>query len=558
MKPPFFPRAGRRFLLALSLFGLLAGCSGKKEGADAPTQARIDFLQAFILAQDGNKLQALHFLDESLQHQREGNLAADLAFQLLAETRTNSSLILRGPTEAVVRIAYSPDGTLLAAASRDNNARIWDVRTGKLLQTLPHENDVLMAEFNPDGTRLVTASDDETAVIWDVQTGRPLLTLKNIEEVRYARFSPDGTKVATADDTSTIFVWDAKSGEKILSHRYKNGAYGANFNADGSRLLTFTGDDCADLFDLKTGQPVAEPIKHGSGIYVASYSPDGSTILTASADATARLWDATTGKSLDRAFPHDFWVNYASFSPDGTKVATASADYTARVWDARTGQPVTPPLLHIGAVLYAFFSPDGRRVLTVSQDHTARVWNATSGAPVGLPVQNVAEGLTAVFSPDGRFLATALQDHTVRIWALPPVETAPEWLAPLARFASTQTLYAQTSKSAVPESIMQLREKLLASTSKDPWEAFGRWYFSEGDVRPVIPGSSLSLKNHVENLIAAGDRNSIEYAISLSQKQPSWMVRLVPMLLEVKRREAATGPESALLEKPPQKKGHSL
>jgi hypothetical protein len=33
----------------------------------------------------------------------------------------------------------------------------------------------------------------------------------------------------------------------------------------------------------------------------------------------------------------------------------------------------------------------------------------------------------------------------------------------------------------------------------------------------------------VDSLIALGDRASIDYAVSLSQGQPSWLVKLIPL-----------------------------
>jgi len=72
-----------------------------------------------------------------------------------------------------------------------------------------------------------------------------------------------------------------------------------------------------------------------------------------------------------------------------------------------------------------------------------------------------------------------------------------------------------------------LRAKLLASKSSDPWERFGRWYFLESDVRPISPWSTVSLQKYVNDLVSLGDKDSLDYAISLSQGRPAWMVTLM-------------------------------
>src|SRR5262249_49715024 len=151
---------------------------------------------------------ALQRLAESLRLQPHGNPAAGLAFELLTEQRTNSRLLLRGHTAAVIYAAYSPDGTKIVTASSDHTARLWDARTGKqLLPPLQHDDDVLMADFSPNGKRVVTGSADHTARVWDVETGRPIgVPMQDTGAIQYVKFSPDGKMVATGSDDNNARV----------------------------------------------------------------------------------------------------------------------------------------------------------------------------------------------------------------------------------------------------------------------------------------------------------------------------------------------------------------
>jgi WD40 repeat protein len=71
-------------------------------------------------------------------------------------------------TGVPTHLAFSPDGRLLATASHDETARLWDPATGEHRRTLTgHTGAVCGVAFSPDGRLLATTSYDETARLWD-------------------------------------------------------------------------------------------------------------------------------------------------------------------------------------------------------------------------------------------------------------------------------------------------------------------------------------------------------------------------------------------------------
>src|SRR5262249_38091334 len=116
-------------------------------------------------------------------------------------------------------LTISRDGRRIATACMNNGtARVWDASTGKALtKPLQHPGNftVLDASLSPDGTVLATACADGQARIWDVarQEVRALAEMKHSYALLCLCFSPDGRWLATGGTDHTARVWDASSGQ---------------------------------------------------------------------------------------------------------------------------------------------------------------------------------------------------------------------------------------------------------------------------------------------------------------------------------------------------------
>ena len=149
-------------------------------------------------------------------------------------------------------IAYSPDGTRLAAASSIGIC-LYDAYTGAEVSLLTgHTGWVQSVSFSPDGTTIASGSSDDTIRLWDAQTGAPKRTLTGTGGVQSVSFSPDGTTIASGSREDTVRLWDAQT---------------------GAPKHTLTG--------------------HTSRIVSVLFSPDGITIASANWEGKILLWELT-------------------------------------------------------------------------------------------------------------------------------------------------------------------------------------------------------------------------------------------------------------------------
>jgi WD40 repeat protein len=352
----------------------------------------------------------------------------------LWDVRTGRRVTQTAPDyNAVISLAFSPDGSRIGVGSLGGTASVSDARTGRTLLTLRgHTGEIQAIAYSADGARIATAGSDGTTRIWDVADGRNLLSVQaGTAAVDAVAFSPDGTRVATASADGGVRIWDitpAGSREWLTIGAHRGGVESLLYANDGKTIASTGFEDRYEkIWDARTGRFLHSfkvykwPDVKAYGAIQADARLRASTGATSIGGYTASISSETsalysvTGNRIADLGPD---VASLTFDPAGTRLAVGSRDGDVVLYGIPSGRIESTIATGQGIVESVAFAPDGRTLATGGQDLTTRLWDVATGTSVTTLTGQTSSVSALAFAPNGDFLATGSLDGTIRVYVL--------------------------------------------------------------------------------------------------------------------------------------------
>jgi len=230
--------------------------------------------------------------------------------------------------------AFNARGTMVATASSDYSARLWEVPSLRLKAALiGHEDDVDMAVFSPDDSLVATCALDRTVRIFDTAGHCRKILRGHTGNILSVAWTCDGGRLVSSSVDGTVREWDAITGDELRCTELSVRTDSLVIDAAG-RIIA--GDDQGRIAIIVAGD-MSFIRAHEAGIKKIAYDETDGILVTLSYDRTLAIWaligDRRAQEVARTALPAAVWARAAvMIAPGRVAVGTFGSSFCVYDW----------------------------------------------------------------------------------------------------------------------------------------------------------------------------------------------------------------------------------
>ncbi|RSL40369.1 hypothetical protein CEP53_013401, partial [Fusarium sp. AF-6] len=310
-----------------------------------------------------------------------------------------------GDNYSIGCVSFSPTEDLVAFATGDGIARLWDYTTGT--ERFKFEGpDAQCVSFSADGKMIAIGSENGVLEVRDFAKDKVIELRGHRQTIDYIAFSPrSSTILALVGQDGERFIWNVDERRIICSLPGLRFSGPVAFSEDG-RLACFAGlkGDPSMLMRVETGQctKISEA-EENEKILITAFSVDGQTMATA-IGRTVTIKDLSTGTQRSQGSSGGI-VEDMAFSPDGKVLALMIDEMGIRLHDVDTWEVIGGRYSPYGPVA---FCRDGKTIGS-GGGRGLLLWD-TSSMTNGLPIKEPKDVRNLMFLPRSNNLVLSYSD----------------------------------------------------------------------------------------------------------------------------------------------------
>jgi WD40 repeat protein len=247
---------------------------------------------------------------------------------------------------SLVSVAFSGDGSRLAACDGAPVVHVWETATGQEIATYQgHDKFPFLLALSPDGLLAATSSGQQVHV-WETSTGRGIRVIPVPGQIRQLNFTANGRSIRVfaanmepgeQSWSAAVFAYAAATGKeesRFLAPAGTHPDWGV-FSRDGKLLALATRDlhEGFSLVEVPTGR--VRHVWHDTVAMSLAFSPDGLRLVSVEYQSNGwvpKIWDTDTGHEI-LTLPRGQGGSRLRFTADGHRLVETSGG-SLQVWDA--------------------------------------------------------------------------------------------------------------------------------------------------------------------------------------------------------------------------------